>query len=316
MVSALLLLTYGMTAGTLGANWLLHSRWPQFAPRLAITAWQALATSVLLSMSTAGLAFAIGLPHVQANLALLLNLCAENLKHGYAAPGGAFAATLGLSLALSLIARTMWLGIRISRSERRERAARATVVDLVGRTDLVAGAHVIEHSAPYAFCVGGKRSRIVLTSALLTTLSEPQLDAVLAHERAHLGQRHHVALLVCRALFGSLSPVFPAFRHALPQVRLFAELSADDHARRHVGDHPLREALATLACLPAPAGSLAATATDLEVRLRRLTGKHQKPNRIRSTVTGSAIGAAFLIPLGLAAAPALALAWEGICLIG
>lgn len=316
MISAALLVAYGITAGTLGGSWLLNARWPQLAPRLAIAAWQTLAASVLLSLGAAGLALAISLPHVRADLARLLNLCAENLGHGYAAPGGIAVATLGLALVLALIVRTTWYAVHVGRSERREQAARVAVLDLVGRTDIFPGAVVIEHDAPYAFCIGGRRHRVVVTTALLTTLSPRQLDAVLAHEAAHLRQRHHLALVICRSLFGTLAPLLPAFRRALPQVRLYAELSADDRARRDVGDRPLREALATLACLPAPAGALAATAHDVEARLLRLTGRHRRLSRTGSAVTGIAIGAALLVPLGLAAAPTLAMAWEGICLIG
>jgi Zn-dependent protease with chaperone function len=316
VVSATLLLAYGTIAGTLGAGWLLNAHWPMFAPRLAIAAWQALAASVLLSLSAAGLALSVSFPHVRADLARLFNLCAENLSHGYAAPGGVAVATIGLGFVLAVFVRTTWCAIGISMSERRERAARIAVLDLVGRTDIIPGAVVIDHDAPYAFCVGGKRHHVVLTSALLATLSERQLEAVLAHEEAHLRQRHHVALVICRALFGTLAPAFPIFRRALARVRLYAELAADDRARRAVGEGPLHEALATLACLPAPAGTLAATGNDVEARLLRLTGRHRPLSHARSAMAGFAIGAALLVPLALAAAPALSMAWEGICLIG
>lgn len=316
MISALLLITYAVTAGTLGAGWLRDSRWPGYAPQLAISAWQALAASVLLSLSAAGLALAMSFRHVSADLARLFSLCAENLRHGYASPGGTLTALLGIALTLALLARALWFGARTAASDRRERKARVAVLDLVGRTGIVQGAVVIDHAAPYAFCVGGRQHRVAVTSGLLAALSRCELDAVMAHEHAHLHQRHHVALVTCRAIFGALSPIFPAFRRAMPQVRLYAELCADDAARHHVGDRALRDALTRLSCLPAPAGALAASANDVETRILRLADQRRQLTRRASALAGLGIGGAIVVPLALAAAPALALAWEGVCLIG
>ena len=316
MTSALLLVSYAAVAGTLGAAWLRDARWPSVAPRLAIATWQALAMSVLLSLSAAGLAMAISFPHVSADLAGLFNLCASNLQHSYASPGGTLTAVLGLGLFLMLLGRAAWCLAQASVVDRRERSSRVAALDLVGRRDVVPGALVLDHAAPYAFCVGGRHHRIVLTSGLIGTLEPGELDAVLAHEHAHIRQRHHAALVACRAIFGALAPVFPRFGKAMPLVRLYAELSADDGARRKVGNQPLRKALATLACLPAPPGTLAASARDVETRLTRLT---DRPGRLpfgASAVASAGIAAAIVVPLALAAAPALAIAWEGICLMG
>ena len=316
MVSALLLATYGATAGTLGAGWLRDSHWPTLAPRMAIVAWQALAASVLLALAAAGLALAITFRHVSSDLARLFHLCAENLQHGYASPGGTMTAVAGVALFVGLLTRVAWCAVRAVSSDHRERTARVAVLDLVGRTDVLRGALVLDHQAPYAFCIGGRQHRVVVTSGLLASLSALELEAVLAHEHAHLRQRHHVAMVTCRALFGALAPIFPAFRRAMPQVRLFAELSADDSARRRVGARPLREALETLARLPAPTGSLAASAHDVQTRLLRLDSQHRQLTRRGSVLAAVSIGAAIAVPLTLVAAPALAMAWEGICILG
>lgn len=316
MTSAALLLAYGVTAGTWGARSLLHAPWARRAPRLAIAAWQAVAASVLLSLVAAGAALSVSLQHVRADLAKILDLCAENLKDGYAAPGGTVVAALGLAAAALLTARTLWCGAQATRSDRRERTALVAALDMVARNDVIAGALVLDHEQPYAFCIGGRRHRLVVTTALLDALGPEELQAVLAHEEAHLRQRHHLALLACRILFGTLSPLFPVFRQAMPHVRLYAELSADDSARRDVGALPLRTALATLACAPAPSGALAASASDVETRLLRLTDHAHGLTAMRSLLVGVVIGTTFLVPLMLVAAPALATAWEGICLIG
>lgn len=316
MISAILLVTYALTAGTLAAGWLRDARWTGRAPRLAIAAWQALATSVLLSLAAGGLALAISFPHVSADLAGLFNLCAENLRHGYASPGGTLTALGGLTLFLALLARSVWCAVRTITADRRERTARVAALDLVGRSDVLPGALVVDHDAPYAFCIGGRRHRIVVTSGLLATLDQAELDAVIAHEHAHLRQRHHLAIAACRMLFSTLAPFFPAFRRAMPQVRLYAELSADDSARHHVDAGALRNALLRLACLPAPSATLAASALDVETRLLRLETPSRRLGRGSLAFGTLGIGAAIVVPLLLAAGPALAMAWEGICLLG
>ena len=316
MISALLLVAFGAIAGTWGASALAQARWTARAPRLAIAAWQALASSVLLSIAAAGAALAIGFQHVRGDLAQLFNLCAENLKHGYAAPAGTLLASLGVASLALLVARTAWCAISIWRQDVSERRARVAMLDMVGRADIVPGVLVLDHHAPYAFCIGGRRHRVVVTNALLDSLDQRELDAVLAHEEAHLRQRHHTALMICRTTAGTLAPFFPAFRAAMPLVRLFAELSADDCARRRVGAEPLQSALLRLARLPAPSGTLAASASDVETRLVRLADHKAGLPRHRAVITGITIAVLVAVPLALAAAPAFAMAWEGMCLIG
>ncbi len=316
MTSALLLVAFAFTAGTWGASALAQARWTARAPRLAIAAWQALATSVLLSVAAAGAALAIGFQHVRGDLAQLFNVCAENLKHGYASPGGTVVAAFGLASLGILVTRTLWCTLSIWRQDAGERRARVAMLDLVGHTGIVPGALVLDHHAPYAFCIGGRRHRVVVTSALLDSLDQRELDAVLAHEEAHLRQRHHAALMICRITFGTLAPFLPAFRTALPLVRLFAELSADDSARKRVGVAPLRSALLHLARLPAPSGTLAASASDVETRLVRLTDQKADLPRHRAVVAAVTIAGLVVVPLALVAAPVIAMAWEGMCLIG
>ncbi|NHA01283.1 hypothetical protein G5V59_19385 [Nocardioides sp. W3-2-3] len=68
--------------------------------------------------------------------------------------------------------------------------------------------------------------------------------------------------------------------------------------------------------MPAPAGTLAASAHEVEKRLLRLTGPDLGLRRERLIVGAVAVAAVVMVPLALAAAPAIALAWEGICLVG
>ncbi len=106
----------------------------------------------------------------------------------------------------------------------------------------------------------------------LELLGRGELAAVLAHERAHLRERHDLVLLP-----------FTALRRAFPRsatctgahraVALLVEMLADDRA---VGAGPARELVSALvrfgtagAC-PAPAGALAAAEGEVAARVARL----------------------------------------------
>ena len=77
---------------------------------------------------------------------------------------------------------------------------------------------------------------------MLDLLREEELRAVLAHERAHVEQRHDLVVLPFAA-FGTTFPWLPAVRSAQAQVALLVEMLADDRAAR---SHP-PEVLARLA---------------------------------------------------------------------
>lgn len=316
MTSALLLLIYAASAGTLGAAHLRDARWPRRSPRLAMAAWQALGVSVLLAVAAAALALTVSLPHVRHDLADLFDLCAESLRVGYASTGGSASAWAGAAVLSLLAGRTLWCAGAALVTDHRCRSAQLRSLELVSDRERVPGVLVLDHPVPYAFCVGGRRHRIVVTSGLLSALAPTELDAVLAHEDAHGRQRHHAALLWCYILFGILAPAFPTFRRGLRDVQLYAEMRADDCARRRVGAGPLHTAIARIATLPTPAGTLAAGGSDVAARLLRLDEVEAPLRATTRVVAALAIAGLVVVPLALVAAPALTMMWEGICLIG
>ena len=316
MTSALLLLAYAAVAGTLGAGYLHDAGWTRRSPRLAMAAWQALGISVLLAIAAAALALTVSLPHVRHDLASLFNLCTESLRIGYASRGGSATAWAGAILFAALLGRTGWCAATAVLRDGRRRASQLRSLELVGDREQLPGTVVLDHAVPSAFCVGGRRHRVVVTTGLLSALDPIQLEAVLAHENAHGRQRHHVALLWCHILFGVLAPVFPSFHRAMRDVRLYAEMRADDCARHRVGAGALQTALAAIATAPVPTGTLGAGGVDVAARLTRLA-EVQPPLSIASRATAAAaIAGLVVVPLALVAAPALTMMWEGICMIG
>src|SRR5699024_8164481 len=129
-----------------------------------------------------------------------------------------------------------------------------------------------------AFAMPAGWGGIVVSTGCLHSLSDQELSAVLAHERAHLRQRHHLwqALMQGMTRFLGGVPLLRGCRDALPH---YLEIAADDAARRHAGTPALASALLRLGekqVTPALAGgrvnALHAAGTD---RIQHLVGAPQ-----------------------------------------
>ncbi|MET9835764.1 M56 family metallopeptidase [Streptomyces sp. NPDC006385] len=302
---AILLLGYAGLVGTLTPVLLTRTGWTARAPRLAIWAWQALTATVVVSVALAGLVLAVPTVPVSGNLAAMLQACVMALRAQYATPGGAMAAATGTVLALAVLSRLGWcLGAALWRA-RRERRRHAEVLAMVGRARPDLGVTVLDDDRPAVYCLPGTGHRIVLTSAALAALEPRALDAVIAHERAHIHQRHHLVLAFAEALeraFGRMA----LFRTAAQETRRLVEMAADDAATARTDSLTLAGALVELAGAGVPTASLAASGGQVAGRVRRLLGP-QRPLRHAVVWVGALVaGAALALPLVLAAQPAVA----------
>ncbi|MFD3928297.1 M56 family metallopeptidase [Streptomyces sp. NPDC058614] len=302
---ALLLLGYAAVLGVLGPLWLTRAAWLGRAPRLGIWAWQALTVTVIVSVALAGLAVAVPTVAFSGNLAEMLQACVMALRAQYAAPGGAAVAASGTVLALALLGRIGWSLASALVRARRERTRHAAVLAVVGshRPDL--GVTVLNDDRPAAYCLPGHGHRIVLTTAALAALEPHALEAVIAHERAHIRQRHHLVLAYAEALERAF-PRVPLFRMAANETRRLAELAADDEATARSGALTLAGALVELAGAGTPAASLAASGGHVAGRVRRLLAPQRPLHRAAVWAGALAAGAVLALPLVLAAEPAVA----------
>jgi hypothetical protein len=149
----------------------------------------------------------------------------------------------GVVAALLLTVSTVRVGTML----RRRRAWLASLRPVFAATagELV----VVPDGRPQAFATGG---RIVVTEAMLRSLTVPQRRVLLAHERAHLRARHGLAL-TCLELAVEVNPLLVPVRDA---VTYLCERHADEHAVRAVGDRLLvAEALAAAALAAGPRAS-------------------------------------------------------------
>lgn len=167
-----------------------------------------------------------------------------------------------------------------------------------------------------------RRARIVISQGALDALSGDQLTAVLAHERAHIEQRHHALLWALHSLRGVLGWV-PLIAAAAPAVATYAEMAADDDARRASSTRALAGALLALRgpgpspVLGAPALALHADArhadaTGTRWRARRLAAAPPPASRSGVALTGGYL-AAMTAAIALVGTPYASLALTGTC---
>lgn len=162
-----------------------------------------------------------------------------------------------------------------------------------------------------------RRARIVISQGALDALSRDELTAVLSHERAHIKQRHHALLWALHSLKGVLGWV-PLIAAAAPAVATYAEMAADDDARRASSTRALAGALLALhgpgpsPVLGAPALALHADATGTRWRARRLAAAPPPASRWGVALTGGYL-AAMTAAIALIGTPYATLALTGTC---
>ncbi|WP_432929528.1 M56 family metallopeptidase [Microbispora sp. CA-135349] len=254
------------------AAWrLTFARWTWRAPRTAILLWQSLGLTWGLASTGALLAFALdpyrkGVVHGLGEFLL-------SVEFGVREPYDYLrlaALVAGLSLLAVLVALPLAAGAQTLRARRRHRLLLA----LVARDEpAVPGVRVVDFPGAAAYCLPGLKSQVVISDGTLHLLSSAELEAVLAHEAAHVRERHDLVLLPFAALRRAL-PWSKLVRDAQSSVELLVEMAADDRARQRCCPRRLATALlrfGTSAALPTPQGALGASApSSVMARVDRL----------------------------------------------
>lgn len=181
--------------------------WPARWPGWALLLWQLIALaggfSMIGAVLLAGRALLPDVPLVGALLA------------------GALAAYLLVHLVITVV-----------QFERQRRRHLALLNLLSAPHPTEARTRVLDDAAPVAYCLPrGVGSVTVLSQGLLDGLHQDELAAVIAHERAHVEQRHEVLLVAFKAWREAL-PWFPIAARAESEVAALVEMRADDSARR------------------------------------------------------------------------------------
>jgi Zn-dependent protease with chaperone function len=304
---AAVLVLYAAFVGTLGARMLGRAAWPARAPLLAIVTYLTAAWSVAAALGLAGLTLAIHATALAGGLSGLIGACVLRLRDAYATPGGATVAGLGLTLFGAVVARTAVAAITHLRAVRSQALQHAEAARLVGRCDPALGAVLVDHAQPAAYCVSGPQPTVIVTTGALQALDPAQLDAVLAHERAHLAY-HHQRLLAIARIASKVLPFIPLAQDAAAQIARLIEMHADDAATGARDGEVLATALVALASPASPVSpvpGLAAAGTDAVQRIHRLLGPAEPLGRVRLQLLRAGAGALALTPVLLALTPAV-----------
>jgi beta-lactamase regulating signal transducer with metallopeptidase domain len=305
VTGAALLAAYAAAAGFL-APAVLRRGWSGRAPRLAIGLWLALPLSWVIAVALAVLAATVPFP---VSWSGPQPSGRPALSAGHAVPGGVAVTAAGLLLAAAVVLRVgacMASGLARSKRERRVHDA---FLKAAGRPDDALGAVVLGQDAPAVYCLPGGRQRIVVSVGALAVLAPGQLQAVLAHERAHLRGRHHAMLATASAL-GRAFPRVPLLAQAGAQLAMLAEMAADDAAARRHDPGALAEALVILASAGARVGVLAAGGPAAMARIQRLLAPPPRPGRPARAARLATGAAALMLPAAIACLPLIAVACD------
>lgn len=227
------------------ASALATASWPRRSPVAAILLWQALGLSWGLAAVGALVGFAVtgaGPAAGTGALSRLFSLARVDSPADMAVTIGP-ARLACLAAGLLLLGVLCWILIAASASVLRARQRQRELLSLLAHGDpKVPGALVVDHPAAAAYCLPGLRPEIVISAGVLDLLDADELAAVLAHERAHLRERHDLVLLPFLALLRAFRWAGITTR-AYRAVGLLLEMHADDRVLRQLPARELATAL-------------------------------------------------------------------------
>jgi beta-lactamase regulating signal transducer with metallopeptidase domain len=275
---------------------------------------------------TADRAFGVLVLLALGSSALLIALLAALLPRGFALVTGGAAdtasvvavlvlvlATFGVTLGLTSLFRQLLATLSLIRTllSRRVTVSRR-VGDIAASLGVAGRIDVVRDPRPFSFCYWFRRPRICLSTGLIKRLDDPELRAVLLHERYHLRQRDPLRLVIARYFAAGLY-VVPVVEELVEYYTVQKEVAADQAAVRAMGG--VRElASALFKVLPdaddvdlgllVPVGALSVT----EARIEQLVDGRAVPlalSRASVVLSGGALAAAAILALtdGLHPAP-------------
>lgn len=227
----------------LAPHLLARQTWLRTAPGETLFLWQAVSLSGVAAALLAAPVAALTLPHDRPWLRSAAYL-----------------------LSILMLLRLLVSGHLVGTDLRRRRAEHRNLIDLLGERverpgACAEGVAVIARGNPTVYCLPGRHDRIILSQEAVDRLSPEELEAVMAHEEAHLQQRHDLLLELFTVLHEAVPRRLRA-DEALREANLLAEVLADRAAVRRAGPVALARALVTMAG-GAPTGATSYPRTPL-----------------------------------------------------
>lgn len=239
--------------------WLQRAKWPSQAPGAALVLWQAIGISGGLALVSAPLTWGLQ-PFADGILPALAELWQVYQTQGLNAvltdPRWHTFGLAAITLSLLLFAHLALVLLHTTYRTFRQRKKHRQFVELLSASlqdenlndtrSVIQVGHTrvlpVEH--PLAYCLPAMNQPMtVVSQGLLEELTPRQLAAVLAHESAHLKQRHDLLRLAFEA-WHKAAPWFPATGVAVNEVTELTEIMADDYALTKHDRQDLTTALA------------------------------------------------------------------------
>ncbi len=229
------------------------------APRAALVAWQAVTVSAIVAALAAAPAI---LPLV--------------LFDGQTVEQHFMIMAVAIGVSGVMLARLLIAGHHIGRGMRQRRQQHRELVDIIA-SQHDGNVRILEHPTPTAYCLPGRQKRVVLSQGVIDTLGPDELDAVLAHEQAHLSARHDL-LIEFFSVIHETVPEPLRCQSAMSEVRLLVEALADRASVRRVGELATAQALLALADSRAPEAAMGVgTALTAPTRLKIIAAGRRSP---------------------------------------
>jgi Zn-dependent protease with chaperone function len=248
------------------ASALATASWPRRAPVAAILLWQALGLSWGLAAVGTLIGFAVTGDGAAVSTGALQRL-ASLITADHPVAGIGLVRLACLAAGILLLGVLCWILLAATASVLRARQRQRELLSLLAHDDpKVPGALVVDYPAAAAYCLPGLRPEIVISAGALDLLDADELAAVLAHERAHLRERHDLVLLPFLALLRAFSWAGITTR-AYSAVGLLLEMHADDRVLRQLPARELATALLRVGAAGGggvPAGALAVAGQPAE----------------------------------------------------
>jgi Zn-dependent protease with chaperone function len=290
VISALLL-------GGMAGRFIDTSRWAIAHPGMAVVCWVGVLIGTATSVSGLVAVALLAPPTPAHGLIEWLDHC---LPHGHA--GLVVAAVVSSALVAGCIVRFARGVPRLWRAVVHRRRHREMLCIVAKADDQHPDVLVIDHPIPVAYCVPARHRPIVVSTGAKARLDASELAAVLAHERAHLRQRHHLLLFLLDLMYTLLSWL-PTVRRAMAGLPTLLEMAADDVAARRCGRQVLSTALLRLSVLSGAAGALAATGVDTGDRGHALARRLDRLTTDAAASSGAARVLAWVTAIGMVGSP-------------
>lgn len=258
---------------------------------------------LVLTAPLASLAVAIGGAHHFAGQICFLGAPPVDYVLSLALPsamGLVAVAAMALGIVRLVVMRRTW-GLRGNAASPQ---VQALVTDLAQRLELGAPRiAVCDDRRPVALTFGVFHPTLLISRWMLEYLDQAELEAVLAHELAHVARRDYLVAWLATSLRDAFA-YLPTSWAAHRQLQWEKELACDDLAVRVTGKPlALASALATVQLrgapsLPLGAQALAGPGAVMEARVARLLGPASPPN-VESARSLVPAGAGILALLGI-----------------